>query len=253
MAVILINPYSFGAGGGGGGAPSVPITFMGVVTPAAGTGSITASGTFLASDHSTEVTIVTNDIALAIYSIDNSDTMATPTDHAHITGSPVQGGAGDADLPVFWIRETSSSDPGFTVADPGDHWVGTRALFRGCKTSGNPWNVVSTGTLSGSTSLTIPGVTTTVNNCMVVVIIAHGRDTSAGAQFSGWTCAALTSFDEPFSGNYCDFSTTFGDGGGLGYAVGIMATAGATGDFTVTQANANDVCYMVVALEPQNP
>lgn len=250
MGTIFVNPYRFSGGGGGGGGSSQPVVYIGRGTSSAGTGSITLSGSFVdPTDGTTAVGTLTNDIFLAIFETNDSDTIATPTGWAHVTGSPVTGsGIDDTRVHVFWKRCASNGEvPSISVADPGDHWIGQIFAFRYAKASGNPWNQINSGNAAGSSSYSITGFTTTVNNCLVVICASQGEDGFLGV-FSGWTNSNLTSFAEA-----AEQVTSLGDGGGIVMASGLKATAGAIGTTTVNNSGASHVAHVILALEPANP
>src|SRR5881396_135186 len=88
-----------------------------------------------------------------------------PSGWAHVTGSPIQEST-NTRLWVIWQRwDGVASAP--SLGDSGDHNVGRMIAIRGCPVVGNPWNVVAAATEAVSdTSVTWPGVTTTVDDCL---------------------------------------------------------------------------------------
>ena len=102
--------------------------------------------------------------------------------------------------------------------------------------------VESTSDTSGS----IPGVTTTVANALVVTALAASLPDATGtAQYSAWTNANLTSLTERV-----DNTRNAGNGGGLAVATGVKAAAGATGNTAVTLANSATKAMMSIAIKP---
>jgi predicted CxxxxCH...CXXCH cytochrome family protein len=164
-----------------------------------------------------------------------------------VLNSPQSTGTGTAGtrLAVFWARATSSSMPAPVVADPGDHAYGVILTFRGVVESGDPWDVTGGGSKgTASTSVTVPSITTSVANTLVVVAVT--KDLDAVAAFaSGWTNANLTSITERF-----DAGTNSGNGGGIAVMDGGMAAAGSTGDTTATVTSSVNA-FMAIALKPQ--
>lgn len=189
----------------------------------------------------------TNDILLLFVQSANQEVTA-PTGYVEVTNSPQGTGTaasiGSTRLSVFWKRDNGAeSDP--TVNDSGDHIFVVILAFRGCVTTGNPWNITSGSVKSTeSTSTSIPGVTTTVAETLIVAATGFGIDLS-GAQVSNLANAALSGLVEAF-----DISDTAGRGGGLGIAVGGKAVAGATGNTTATLANSAAEGYLTIALQP---
>lgn len=190
------------------------------------------------------------DIGLLLVQTDNEvATLSTPAGFtAQVTNSPqgtgVAAAIGSTRLTVFWCRATSAAQATPQVADSGDHQHARILVFRGCKPTGNPWNVTAGDVQAAAdTSVENPGVTTTVQNCLIVAMCAHGID-AAGAQFSAWACAALAGVVE-----ISDVGTAQGNGGGIGVATGKKVTPGATGTITATVASTAQA-RLTVALAP---
>lgn len=167
---------------------------------------------------------------------------SAPSGWVAVADSPQDEGTNTA-LEVYW-RRAVSGDTAPTVTDRGNHTYAVILGYAAPYPGGDPWDVTSGGTETGpDTSLTAPGDTTTVANCRVVVIAARSNDAS-GAGFSAWANADLTSVTERF-----DNGTTQGDGGGIGVADGIKATAGAFGNTTAT-VTSSAKAYITLALKP---
>jgi hypothetical protein len=147
---------------------------------------------------------------------------------------------------VFWSRYNGTQGAP-TASDSGNHQLGRIIAIRGATASGNPWDVTAGGVESTSdTSGSIPGVTTTVANTLVVTVLAASLPDATGtSQYSGWSNANLTSLTERV-----DNTVTAGNGGGLAVATGVKATAGATGNTAVTLANAATKAMMSIAIKP---
>ena len=106
------------------------------------------------------------------------------------------------------------------------------------------WDVTGGGVKAvASTSVTVTGVTTTVNDTLVVQVVARDNDREAAA-FSAQTNANLTSITER-----SDAGTDFGNGGGFAVWDGVMATAGATGNTTATVTSSVNA-FLTIALKP---
>ena len=190
------------------------------------------------------------DVALLIVeSANQAISLSTPAGFAEVTNSPqgtgTAAGTAATRLAVYWKRATTSAEAQPTVADSGDHQIARIITFRGVIASGNPWDVTAGNVASSaSTSVSIPGVTTTVANTLVVTIVANATDTSS-ARTSGWTNTNLASLTERVDSN-----TKSGNGGGFGVATGVKATAGATGNTTATLATSSVQGRMSIALKP---
>lgn len=139
--------------------------------------------------------------------------------------------------------KTKGSDTSVFVSDVGDHQVATVLTFRnvlGLYTFG-----AVDGELKGTNNETLPGVTTPSDNNFVLWVAAHDAN-SASAQASNWTNANITGGAE-----LADFSTTTGWDGGFAAWGGIKATAGATGNTTLTWDTPVDgIIYYAIPLLP---
>lgn len=176
-----------------------------------------------------------------------SQAVSTPSGWAIVTDSPQEtgaaGGATSTRLSVFWKRAVvAEAVP--SITDPGDHAIGQILAFRGCISTGNPWDVTSGDTGASSTSVSIPGDTTTVAGCLVVLAVANQTD-SATPQTSAFVNADLTNLAE-----LTDVNTASGNGGGFAVAAGGKAAAGAYGATAATLANASVQGRMSIALKP---
>ena len=149
-------------------------------------------------------------------------------------------------LTVFWSRYNGTQGAP-TTSDSGEHQAGRIIAIRGAANIGNPWDVIAGGVeATADTSGSIPGATTTATNTLVVIAIATSLpDSTSTTRFSAWTNANLTSITER-----TDNSVTAGNGGGLGVATGIKATAGAYGNTAVTLATSAYKGMMSIAIKP---
>lgn len=208
---------------------------------ASGTGNVTVNWP----------THLTNDIGLLVVESANQ-TIALTTAHGFVQipdspqGAGTAGGTQATRLAVFWCRATSGSMASPVITDPGDHAIAYIITFRGCKTSGDPWNVTAGDALSAeSTSFSIPGDTTTVADCLVTAIIATRADVDTG-RASGWSNASLVSITER-----ADLYTSVpGNGGGISVACGVKSAAGAYNATTGTLSTISVQGRISIALEP---
>jgi len=222
--------------GGGSGTP----TYQAAGAVVGGTGAQTAAWPIHQS----------GDVALLIVETANEAvTLSTPAGFVEVTNSPqgtgTAGGTSATRLTVYWKRATTSAEASPRVADSGNHQIAQIITFRGVIASGNPWDITAGNVASSaSTSVSIPGATTTVANTLVVTIVCNGTDTTT-AQTSGWTNANLTSLTERV-----DNANTSGNGGGFGVATGVKATAGAYGATTATLVTSSTQGRISIALKP---
>lgn len=215
-----------------------PPTWVSAGTPASGTGDVTPG---------LPPGWAENDVFLLFIEFDSTDNPTisvsgwTQIGTTQRVTSAVATKTGQA---AFYRRATSSESAP-TVTDTGDHTFAIIHAFRGCNPVGSPINT-SFGNWTGteSTSVFPNSVTTTVDNCLIVLSVTHGADIST-ANFSGWTNSNLTGVTER-----SDDSTTDGSGGGIGVATGVMATAGATGSSSATLATSSAKAYFTIALTP---
>lgn len=225
-------PRAMGDGQGGSLALAAP-TFQ-----AAGTGTASASAITPAwPAHQA------GDIALLIVEAARTDTVALTSANGfvEIPVSPLNNGVGTtaSNLAVFWCRATSNamSDP--TLGAVTDHQAGVILTYRGCRASGNPWDVIATSVVDATTTTpSAPSVTTTVPNACIVSIISRGVSTAIG-QFSAWGNSATERFDA---------GTALGNGGGVGVADYTAPSAGLTPATGATLNNTSMYCAMTIAL-----
>lgn len=230
QAGFVINSYMVEAPAGGGGA--IP-TFVAVGAGNSGTGNVVFDA---------PAGIAANDILWLVIETNATETVTAPTGFAHVTGSPSE--ATDTIIHVMWKRATGSETT-VTVTDPGNHMVGQMYAFRGCTTTGNPWDATSASVQNtASTSVSIAGTTTTVANTLVVLAASTGRDTDVN-QFSGWANASLANLTERGQ-----FYSAISSGGGEALVTGEKAVAGATGTTTSTLASSDRYAWVIAALKP---
>jgi hypothetical protein len=191
-------------------------------------------------------TAVALDVAITFCETENTDTVTPPTNWAAVTNAVVSTGT-PTRLWAIWRRLTAG-EAAPTIADAGNHNIGRMIIVRGCVTTGDPWDQIGTSTeTTADTSVSIPGVTTTVADCLLLYAVSTGQDgSSSTTAYSGWANASLTNVTERMD-NY----TALGLGGGFGMASGEKATFGATGAMTATLAlTANFKALMTIALKP---
>lgn len=194
----------------------------------------------------------TGDIALLVIETANQAvTFSAANGFTAVADSPqgtgTAGGTDSTRLSVFWARATSAAMSAPAINDPGNHLIGRLLTFRGCDTSGDPWDVTAGDVAStASTAVSIPGDTTTVADTLVVVIGTNRTDIATD-QFSALTNAdlgSLTILDEVQT-------ATPGNGGGYIIAAGTKAAAGAYAATTGTLTTTSTQGRMSIALNKQ--
>lgn len=194
--------------------------------------------------------IVANDILIGVGECEGvtaPGTYTPPSGWAHITGSPVQQST-NTRLTVIWLRYTGS-ETAQSWGDSGDHNLGRIIAVRGCPTTGNPWDVVASSVEAASdTSVTWPGVTTTVTNTLILEILAGSSDVASTTWLGALTNGAYSGITERM-----DNAITTGNGGGIGCVSADMASAGATGASTATLSTAGFKAHMTLALKDAIP
>lgn len=212
-------------------------TFQAVTAISGGTGG----------DTRTWPTHQSGDVALLVAQTVGAEAavLSTPAGFAEIDGSPQSTGTGTAGtrITVFWCRATSASMASPVFADAGDHIICTMITFRGCVASGDPWNTTAGDVKAvASTTLTYPSVTTTQDECLVVMV--GTRDLDTGAAWSGLPVNVnLSSITEQF-----DTGLTPGVGGGIAIYTGGKSSAGAVGTSPATVTSSINA-MMTIALK----
>lgn len=189
--------------------------------------------------------ILADDILLAFFSTANEAvTIPTPNGGTwtQVTNSPqgsgVAGGAGSR-LTVFWSRYNGvQGNP--TTNDPGNHIGGRISAFRGCITAGNPFNI-SSGAAGSTAAITVPGATTTVADCLVVMALTTGDSSDVLGAPANASFAGIVSL----------FNSAIGSGNTsrMRVSTGEDAVAGLYGSTTST-TDGDDWGGMTIALQP---
>ena len=176
-----------------------------------------------------------------------NQSIATPSGWTQVANSPqstgTAGAAGGVRLAVFY-KVVSGVQSNLTLADSGDYTIGQMATFRYANPT-TPIDVTAGSVKSSATgtTFTLPAVTTTAVNDLVLLCVGQDRDLDSTANLSAWTNANLSDILE-----HIDRTISNNTGGGLGLATGGKATAGSTGTTTVTSAAATTAAFLTVAL-----
>ena len=153
--------------------------------------------------------------------------------------------AGGVRLAVFY-KFTTGTEANIAVADSGDHTCAQIFAFRKVNKN-NPFNVTASGFLAtASASVTMPAVTTTVPDTMIVLCLANDRDLASTNNFAANAVNAnLTTITER-----SDNTIATGAGGGIAVWTAFKPTAGNTGTTTATNGASNTYGYLTIALRP---
>ena len=189
-----------------------------------------------------------NDIGLVVIETSgNSANLTPPAGWAALPGTPVTDVATTAGskLHVWWKRAASAAEAAVATGAGTDHVLARLYTFRGCVTTGNPWNVITTGTkTTASTTATVPALTTTLDDTLITMIVGRPDDTASTTHFGVPVNANLTGLAE-----HGEAGTTSGNGGGFVVSSGVKALPGATGTSTLTKTVSTTDTYVVLALK----
>lgn len=130
-----------------------------------------------------DITLEANDVGLLfVESANEAVTLSTPAGFAAVADSPqgvgTAGNAAATRLSVFWVRTTDGSPASPVVADSGARQSAFIMVFRGCIATGDPWDVTAGNTNAGATAVSIPGDTTTVDECLCVMALSNAGGVS---------------------------------------------------------------------------
>lgn len=186
----------------------------------------------------TNPTHITNDVLFLVAEGPDSATLSlsVPGNFTLVSGFPVTAGSAGAGsrLYVWWCRAASSSETSPTVDTSTNHVIARIISFRGCRTTGDPWDALSTDVESSSTTAcAIPGTSPSVISTLAFGIGTSAVD-SAATQHSGATNPDLI-HNRIVGSSY----TTSGHGGGFALFLGERRAATAFGATTSTLANAS--------------
>jgi hypothetical protein len=221
-----------------------PPTF--VAAGAVTSGTVTITPSLPASITTGDILLLfieTSNQAVSI-SNQNGGTWTQITNSPQYTGTAA--GTTGVRLAAYWSRYNGTQgNP--TISDSGNHQMGRIIAIRGAAASGDPWNVTAGGVEAASdTSGSIPGATTTATSTLVVVAIASALPDATGtSNFSNWINTDMASLTER-----TDNTVIAGNGGGIGIATDVMATAGAYSNTVVTLGSSSYKAMMSIAIKP---
>lgn len=161
-----------------------------------------------------------------------------------MSNSPQDGGGpGETCFTGFW-KFAGASEAAPTVADTGNHTFAVIAAYRDVDPT-TPYDDTD-GAVDepADTTISVPGGTTTVDGCLVRVLVAHTLDVTT-AQVSSWANGDLDDFAERL-----DVAADAGSGGGISVATGVKTSAGSFGASTATLAASGEKTTHMAALKP---
>lgn len=113
-----------------------------------------------------------NDVGVLVIASRNQ-TISTPSGWTQFSNSPQGTGTAGVELSsavaMFWRRAAGAAESAASIADSGVYQTAGIITVRGCPPTGDPFDVTAGSvTTPASTTITIPGGTTTVDNCLIV-------------------------------------------------------------------------------------
>lgn len=184
--------------------------------------------------------LIASDMLYMAVATESGTTVTVPGDWAHIRTQS----AADQKILLYSRRAgVSPTPPTLTKPFAFDQACAQIIAVKDCLNSGDAIDAQAGGSAT-STSKTLTGLTTNIDNCLVIDFIASGHDVS-GSILSSWANASLTAFAER-----ADTTNNTTNGTGIGIASGVMATAGIVGSTTVTSTDAETVGWVKLAIRP---
>ena len=229
---------------GSAGSSAVNVTVANITRPTVvGSSNMVSADTVTSAAAMTWPTHAANDVGFILAEMGQTDTL-TPSGWTHVTGSPFGGGTPGSRLALMWKRAASSSEANISLGlAPVDHFVAQMLVVRGCKTSGNPYLEIANNTVNNSSTVTMPAVTLTQADSLVMYASTRGNDNSGLAIYPGLTNAAMSSITEHY-----EIGTALGHGGGGRMATAIPIASGDTGEATETLGSAPNLINVTLAL-----
>lgn len=176
-----------------------------------------------------------------------SASLSTTGGFTQISNSPQSDATStNTKLTVFSCVATSSSMTSPVISNPGNHSYAVMITYRGCRTATDAIDATNGGSgVNGGSTENAVGVTSTVNDCLIVQAMARGNDsTSAGC--TGATNSNLSNLTQRNNAG-----TTDGNGGTIVIYDGGLATAGASGSTSLTfGSSVNSWASIAVSLAP---
>lgn len=172
--------------------------------------------------------------------------------YTQLAGSPVYSGAHSNSTRFygFWKRSNGSSPAVPSFSNPAaDYIIAAIVGFRGCPTSGDPWDLFAFASDSNNdNAINATGITTTVpDTCVAYAVMVNNVGFGGPTTLAGTNLAGLTS-------RFYQLANSLSRDATFQCSTGTLATPGATGTATGTigQGLSNDT-WLVMALKPAAP
>lgn len=154
-----------------------------------------------------------------------------------VTGSPLVPPDPDSgpQCTLYWSRDNGTQGNPTIGTSVTGNMLGVIVAYRGCETSGDPWDGTPatyqvTADADISTSVTFPGITTSVADVLYVMVLYTDENAgTANSVVGAFTNSNLASITER-----ADQSQSANLGGGIAIVDGSKASAGAIGNSTAT-------------------
>lgn len=197
------------------------------------------SSTYQSSSTTSSITWpahATNDVGILVVHTNNQAMPSVPTGCTLMnftSGVGTSGAVGASRAYIYWIRATSGSMPAISIPDSGNITGAQMAVFRGCRSSGDPYEANQvTRQPSATTAVSMVNSTNlTGKNRLLVSTVIHPRDLNSSTNISGWANTQTAGMTEAF-----DNSTLTSNGGGLALAYGTINGQTDYGSTTATLA-----------------
>lgn len=184
-----------------------------------------------------------NDILFIAVESSGATVPAAPTDFTLLASSASMSNVARA---TVFYKVADGTELEAVIAHTGNHQTAAMLAVRGADTGGPIDVSVTRADASVASSFDVSGLTTTVNNALIVAVIAHERARS----FSGISFDSSSVVSET---KQTDASTTGGDDGTLAVFTAAKETAGATGDlnaFLVGTTPSGRVAVVIFSIVP---
>lgn len=187
----------------------------------------------------------TNDILICV--VHSTDRVSHSMNASYWTQiAQFNGGSTTSRLSIWWGRIAAGETRDYLVSHSGgDSIISGVVAYRNCVTTGSPVHLAGTAGSGTDASMETTGQTTTVNNCMLVMVHGAGNDNNITVP-SGWNAR----LEDSGGGTQNCFQTTLGTDGMVGVMDKLLATAGAQADVTVTQGASNAWASYMFSLVP---
>ena len=223
------------------------MTIPSVIGVAPGSGS-TSNGGNAYADFTSSGRIAGDFLILIVETPNRAVTVPSADWTQFSVGQPNVGSAGAAGgvrLAGFYKVSDGTEGQVHAASTSSSHSVHTGIVIRGVDTT-NPINAIASAGLStGGTALSWPDVITTVNDSIIVNLLANDRDALSVTNLSSIANANLSNLTLQADG-----TVATDVGGGIGIITGGLATAGDSGNTTATNASSANAAYITVALTP---